>query len=305
VLRLGTLVRAEEAAAAIRRLRPHGFESFALNFGPRPFTLELPRLAGAVRAALAGSGAVISALSFYGNPLAPGAAGRAAIRCWRQLIDHAPAFGADVAAGFAGRVPGTTVDDSLPRFREVFGDLAARAAERGVRLAFENSPAGGNWKTGDRNIAFHPAAWERMFAAVPAPNLGLEWDPSHVLCQFADPLPQLRRWVRRIFHVHAKDAQFRRAVLRRAGLLGPEPALVHRFPGLGLLDWAVVLRRLRRGGYRGAVDIEGWHDPVFRGARELEGQVNALRYLQRCRRRADQGGGAAGRTQQSVEKPMH
>ena len=286
VPRLGTLIRAEEGAVAIRRLRSHGFESYALNFGPRPFTLELSRLADDVRAALAGSGAVISALSFYGNPLAPDAAGRAARRCWRQLIDMAPWFGTDVVAGFAGRVPGASVDDSLPQFKKVFGALAARAAERGVRLAFENCPMGGNWTTGDRNIAFHPAAWERMFAAVPAPNLGLEWDPSHTLCQLADPLPQLRRWVKRIFHVHAKDAQLRRAVLRRAGLLGPTPAAVHRFPGLGVLDWTAVLRALRRGGYRGAVDIEGWHDPVFRGASELEGQINALRYLRRCRRLA-------------------
>ncbi|MCX6998615.1 MAG: sugar phosphate isomerase/epimerase [Kiritimatiellaeota bacterium] len=281
--RIGTLIRAEDGAAAIRRLRPRGFECFAVNFGPRPFDLDLSRLADEVRAALVGSGAVVSALSFYGNPLAPGAAGRVAVRCWRQLIDFAPWFGTDVVAGFAGRVPGASVEDSLPRFQQVFGELAARAADRGVRLAFENCPMQGDWRTGDRNIAFNPAAWERIFAAVPAANLGLEWDPSHTLCQLAEPLPQLRQWMKKIFHIHAKDAEIWRDILRREGLLGPMSVTRHRLPGDGELDWTLVMRALRRGGYRGAVDIEGWHDPVFRGPREEEGQVDALRYLRRCR----------------------
>ena len=41
------------------------------------------------------------------------------------------AEGTDVVAGFAGRVPGASVPDSLPRFKKVFGELAARAAGRG------------------------------------------------------------------------------------------------------------------------------------------------------------------------------
>ena len=289
--RIGTLIRAEKGAAAIRPLLPQGFECFALNFGPRPFALDLSRLADEVRTVLAGSGTAVSALSFYGNPLAPDDAGRAAIRCWERLIDFAPWFGADVVAGFAGRVPGASVEDSLPRFKQVFSALAARAADCGVRLAFENCPMGGTWATGDRNIAFNPAAWERMFAAVPAANVGLEWDPSHTLCQLGEPLPQLRRWVKKIFHLHAKDAQIARAILRREGLLGPTPVSRHRLPGFGELDWTLIFRALRRGGYRGAVDIEGWHDPVYRGPREVAGQVKALRYLRRCRRRAAMTGG--------------
>ena len=32
-----------------------------------------------------------------------------------------------------------------------------------------------------------------------------------------------------------------------------------------------------------AVDIEGFHDPVFRGDREIEGQLLSLAHLRKCR----------------------
>ncbi len=60
----------------------------------------------------------------------------------------------------------------------------------------------------------------------------------------------------------------------------------HRFPGLGDTDWSEIFQKLAAGGYGGTVDIEGGHDPVFRGDREMEGQADALAYLQRCRRAA-------------------
>jgi hypothetical protein len=36
-------------------------------------------------------------------------------------------------------------------------------------------------------------------------------------------------------------------------------------------------------GYKGSIDIEGWHDPVYRDELEMTGQVHGLRYLQQCR----------------------
>ena len=35
--------------------------------------------------------------------------------------------------------------------------------------------------------------------------------------------------------------------------------------------------------YKGSIDIEGWHDPVYRRELEMTGQVHALHYLKRCR----------------------
>jgi hypothetical protein len=36
-------------------------------------------------------------------------------------------------------------------------------------------------------------------------------------------------------------------------------------------------------GYAGSIDIEGWHDPVYRDALEMTGQVHALNHLKQCR----------------------
>ena len=35
--------------------------------------------------------------------------------------------------------------------------------------------------------------------------------------------------------------------------------------------------------FSGAIDIEGWHDPVYRDRLEMTGQVAGLSYLKRCR----------------------
>ena len=105
----------------------------------------------------------------FGNPL-EGRRSRHGRRCagWEALIDNAHLFGATTVAGFTGRVRGKPIEASLPRYKEVWGELARRAADKGVRLAFENCAMDGNWASGDWNIAHNPDAWELMFDAVPA-----------------------------------------------------------------------------------------------------------------------------------------
>ena len=36
-------------------------------------------------------------------------------------------------------------------------------------------------------------------------------------------------------------------------------------------------------GYKGLIDIEGCHDPAYRGGLEMTGQVRGLNYLKECR----------------------
>jgi hypothetical protein len=49
-----------------------------------------------------------------------------------------------------------------------------------------------------------------------------------------------------------------------------------------------VISELRLAGYTGTIDIEGWHDPVYRDNLEMTGQVRALDYLKQCRGGAHQ-----------------
>ena len=283
-IRIGTLVSGNGAdpAGYIRQILPHGFESFQITFWQTLGGANLPDMAARVKDVI-GDKAVISSLAVFGNPLDGQEIDLETLRAWEAAIDHAHLFGAGIVAGFTGRLRGQSIPDSIPRFREVFGPLAQRASDRGVRIAFENCAMGGDWHSGDWNLAHAPAAWELLFDAVPAENVGLEWEPCHQMVALIDPMPQLRQWMPKIVHVHGKDATVLWDVVRRDGIIGSRPFAFHRTPGFGDSNWTDIISELRRGGYTGSIDIEGWHDPVYQGDLEMTGQVHGLNYLKRCR----------------------
>ena len=297
-IRIGTLVGCgAKAPAYIRQIQHHGFESYSLTWWKTLGDTNLEKLADELKPVLAETGAVISSVGVFGNPLESGEEDVLTRKGWETLIDKAHLFGTDIVAGFTGRLRDKPIHESIGRFREVFQPLTERAGAKGVRIAFENCDMGGTWQSGDWNIAHNPVAWELMFNAVPLPNIGLEWEPCHQMVSLIDPLPQLKAWVPRIFHVHGKDATIHWDVIRKYGIhssthLDPNtklpvqmaPSFVeHRTPGFGDSNWADIITELRRGGFKGSIDIEGWHDPVYRGDLEMTGQVRALNYLKACR----------------------
>ncbi|MEI9997980.1 MAG: sugar phosphate isomerase/epimerase [Verrucomicrobiota bacterium] len=278
-IRIGTLVPAKATAPDyIRQILPHGFESFSLTFWKAIGDVNVKELAPAVRDAV-GDRAIISSLGVFGNPLQEEETAQDFARC----IDAAHLFGAGIVCGFAGAIEGRPLPESLPRFKEVWGGLARRAEDRGVKIAFENCDMGGWWHDPRWNIAHSPAAWEMLFDAVPSPALGLEWEPCHQLVSLIDPLPQLRKWLPKVFHVHGKDATVAWDIVRESGIRGGRQYVWHRTPGFGDTNWTDVISLLRQGGFKGSIDIEGWHDPVYRDALEMTGQVHALNHLKRCR----------------------
>jgi sugar phosphate isomerase/epimerase len=283
-VRIGTLVPGgANTPNYIRQILPHGFESFSITFWQKIEGVNLKTLAGEVKDVLAGTGAVVSSISVFGNPLETQEIDLQTAAGWRACIDNAAHFGCDLVTGFTGRLRGKSIPDSMKTFKKVFGPLAKRAADKGVRLAFENCDMGGNWQSGDWNIAHTPSAWELMFDAVPTDNIGLQWEPCHQMVKLIDPMPQLRKWVKRVFVVHGKDATIHWDVVREHGIGGPVPFAFHRTPGFGDSNWTDIVTELRRGGFKGSIDIEGWHDPVYRGDLEMTGQVHGLNYLKRCR----------------------
>ena len=284
-IRIGTMIAASggEAPARIGQIAHLGFESFEPFFWQTTKGQDLAELGKRCREAIGGRDIVIQALGMFGNPLEEQPLDLETLQGWKDCIDNAHHFGATVVAGFTGRLRGKPLTDSLPRYREVWSDLAKRAADKGIRIAFENCAMGGNWQTGDWNIAHNPDAWELMFNATTDDNLGLEWEPCHQMVYLIDPLPQIAKWAGKIFHVHGKDATIRWDVIREHGIFGKEKFVYMRTPGFGDSNWTDIISELRRCGYVGSIDIEGWHDPVYCGDLEMTGQVRALHYLQACR----------------------
>jgi sugar phosphate isomerase/epimerase len=284
-IRIGTLVdcKKRNGPEIIRQILPYGFESFSLTFWQTLGGVDLRVLAQQVSEVICDKDVKISALSVFGNPLETTPIDMETLAGWESAIDNAHLFGCNLVTGFTGRLRGKSIPDSMARFKEVWTPLVQRAADRGVCIAFENCDMEGNWRTGDWNIAHNPLAWEMMFDAIPAANLGLEWEPCHQMVNLIDPLPQLRQWLPKVLHVHGKCATVKWDIVRQYGIGGGRQFAWHRTPGFGNLDWTHVIDELRWGGYHGAIDIEGYHDPVYRGELEMTGQVAGLNYLKRCR----------------------
>jgi sugar phosphate isomerase/epimerase len=284
-IRIGTMINATGGTTVERigELRDLGFESFEPFFWQTTRGQNLKELGKRCRDAIGDRDITISTLGMFGNPLERRQIDLETLQGWKACIDNAKHFGATCVAGFTGRVRGQPLTDSLKRYKEVWSDLAKRAADNGVKIAFENCAMDGNWQTGDWNIAHNPDAWELMFNETPDEHIGLEWEPCHQLVYLIDPLPQIRKWAHRFFHVHGKDATVRWDVIRQHGVWGKVPFVFMRTPGFGDSNWVDIISELRLAGWSGSIDIEGWHDPVYREALEMTGQVAALNYLKRSR----------------------
>jgi sugar phosphate isomerase/epimerase len=281
---IGTVIKGPDFAGQVRSLAPLGFECFQVFFWQTLGSVRVHELAREVRRAAEDTGTAISSLGIYGNVLQGDAMAEETRRGFQVLIDEAGAFGAEIVGGFAGRVPDRPIEDSIEPWKAVFDELVRRAADRGVRLALENCRMGGTWKRGSWNIAIGPDAWKLIFDALPSDVLGLEWEPCHQLLCLADPLPQLEAWAPKVFHVHGKDANIDWNLIRERGLFGAGEWYVQRTAGFGDSDWTAIMRILHDAGYEGTIDIEGWNDPVYRGEREMEGQVAGMEKLKTCRR---------------------
>ena len=121
---------------------------------------------------------------------------------------------------------------------------------------------------GGKNLASTPAIWRRMFADIPSPSFGLNYDPSHFIWQMVDYIAPIYEFRDRLHHVHAKDARIDRSRLDEHGVMG-FPNLWHtpKIPGLGDVNWGRYFAALSDVGYDGPVAIEV-EDRAFEGPLE-------------------------------------
>lgn len=277
-MRIGVLTRGE--VADLDWAKRLGFRSIEwMSFqhsGAGPDRADWKSFADRFSSEAAAQGIRISAIgALYQNPLDPKQteSGRAV---FHRAIEVASHIGVNTVAGFCGAVIETEVngrgghltckplEDFLPQVVAFWDPIARFAADRGVRIAFEHCPQGiWHLPVMHYNLLGQPALWERFFNESSHANLGLEWDPSHLICQFIDPVANVHRFGSRIFHVHAKDAYINRQLLAAYGICHPGVA-EHRFPGFGQANWSEIIHALVAAGYDSDLNIEGWHDPVFR-----------------------------------------
>ena len=237
-----------------------------------------------IRDLLADNEVSISGLGYYPNPLSPDREeARTAVEHLGRVIRAARALEVPVVNTFIGRDPALTVDENWPRLLEVWRPLLALAEDEGVLVCIENCPmyfTHDEWP-GGKNLATSPAIWRRLFADLPSPNLGLNYDPSHMIWQGMDPVAPIAEFGARIHHVHAKDARLDRARLNEVGILA-HPLEYHtpKLPGLGEVPWGPFFSALTDAGYDGPVCIEV-EDRAYEGTleRRQAAVVQSGRYL--------------------------
>jgi sugar phosphate isomerase/epimerase len=227
--------------------------------------------AGEIVSELAEKGIAISALGYYPNPLHPDPEHR------RTVIDHlkkvlvaASRLGVPVVNTFCGGDAAKPVDQNWQDALKLWPDVIAHARDNGVKLAFENCPmifSYDEWP-GGHNIAYSPRIWRRILEAWSG-DVGMNYDPSHLVWQMIDQGRFIREFGAHMLHVHGKDVMIDRDGLYERGTFSSGIGWqIPRMPGLGDVDWNVIFSGLYRAGYDGPVIIEH-EDRTFEGTDEL------------------------------------
>jgi len=245
-----------------------GFDALEVVAGHLPADRALAE-ASQVKDLFGKHGVAISSIAAYGNLLDGDDAKReAAVENMKKYVDACVAVGTDVLCALAGMpVDGKSKDQTVAEdFKEVFTPIAQYAAEKGIKLAFEN------WFA---TLLQNFELWDAALAALPFPNVGFNYDPSHLIWQGIDYLAGVDRYADRIFHTHAKDTEIREDVVAVRGTqLGGWWRYV--IPGFGSIQWGRYISRLRRAGYDGVLSIEH-EDGTFSPEEGLEKGLKNLR----------------------------
>lgn len=176
-------------------------------------------------------------------------------------------FGVDIVNGFTGSsvwhklyfFPPTSLDE----IDEGYADFGTRwkpildvCQSEGVKFGLEVHPT---------EIAYDLITFQKAIDAVDGhPAFGANFDPSHLIHQFIDPVEFIMEFSNRIFHAHVKDS--------RINLTGRNSILASHLqfgdyrrgwdfvsPGHGDVKWDPIIRALNRIGYEGPLSIE-WED---------------------------------------------
>ncbi len=185
----------------------------------------------------------------------------------KNTASAAKLFGVDVVNGFTGSsvwaklyfFPPTSQED----IEEGYQDFANRWTPifdhfqaNGIKFGLEVHPT---------EIAYDIITFQRALKAVDHhPAFGANFDPSHLIHQFVDPVEFIYEFGDRIYHAHVKDSRVRltgRNSILSSHLDFGDPRRGWDFvsPGHGDVKWDPIVRALNSAGYQGPLSIE-WED---------------------------------------------
>jgi sugar phosphate isomerase/epimerase len=247
--RLGILAQYSDANLAFAKAE--GFTSMQLRLDPNRLD---DAAISAIKDKIQRAGIHVSSLAMDGNHIEPDAAKRAQqTQHTIKMIELAGKLGVANVGGQSGKIAGQSMEKQIDEIVRVYTEKYFPVCETNkVRILWEP------W-AGGPNIATSPVAWEALFKAFNnSPYLGLQFDPSHLVWQFMDPVQAARDFVDHIHDIHLKDTEILWHVVKRAGIQPVNNARWWRFrvPGYGSVDWKGFFSVLAEKGYTGAMNIE-------------------------------------------------
>jgi inosose dehydratase len=144
--------------------------------------------------------------------------------------------------------------EEWPAYGRKLTALAERMANFGVRMAFHHHMGTIVESDGDVGLMMRHTG----------EAVGLLYDTGHSIFSGGDPLSLIKAHVKRVVHVHCKDA--RKLMLERAraedmSFMGAVMEGIFTVPGDGFIDYPAILRVLADAGYSGWLVVEAEQDP--------------------------------------------
>jgi sugar phosphate isomerase/epimerase len=251
--------------ANVEFAKKQGFTNMILGVGMRS-TLDPDTITDAqveqVKATLAKFDMHVSAFQIDGNHIDPDPQRRARHNdFFVKAIDLAGRLGVPYIGTQSGKDNSKSFPDQVQEIVRVYNEKYFPACEKNkVAILWEPYPE-------SPNLATSPVGFEALFKAFgDTPYVGLQYDPSHLVRQFMDPIQTARDFVDKIQDVHLKDTEILWPVLRAGGINPVNGARWwrYRIPGMGSINWREFFSVLQDVGYSGAMSIEQ-EDPLYGG----------------------------------------
>ena len=261
--KLGVLGRYTPANVAFAK--EAGYTNMILDGGARS-TLDASKITDAqvqeIKATLQKHGMNVSAFQITVNHIDPDAAKQKRINDYFvQAINLAGKLGVPYIGTASGKDPAKSFTQQVDDVVRTYNEKYFAACERNkVRILWEPWPEG-------PNIATSPVGYEALFTKFGnTPFVGLQYDPSHLVRQFMDPIQTARDFVDKIYDVHLKDTEILWPILRAGGITPVNGAnwWRYRIPGMGSIVWREFFSVLQDVGYSGAMSVEQ-EDPLYGG----------------------------------------
>jgi sugar phosphate isomerase/epimerase len=180
----------------------------------------------------------------------------------KQAIRFAAECGAPVVNTDEGpKQSWTTEEEDFVLMRYTLMEASKVAEPRGILIGLECH----------QQYSKHPEGLDRIQKLVKSPAIGINFDTGNAFLCGHDPYPWLKRVVKRLVHLHAKDISVSQGAEERGKVTG---TAVGCACGDGVIDWARVIALCRQARRDIVLSVEcGTIEQAERSIRHLKSLV--------------------------------